>query len=111
MFGTTLWLVGGSNNFCVLPHISTRTVGQCGHGGLYTATPVTGFGDENATLFISTLSARAGSNLNGILVVCFGPVRSTSPGYVVGDSNIQIIGTYIFMYILTSDDEKWALMD
>ena len=96
MTGTTLWRVDGSSSLCTLPHISTGTVGQCGPGNLYTATPVAGFGDENATLFTSTLSARADPTLNGILVECFGPVSSTASGNMVGSSNIQIIG---IMYI------------
>ena len=101
MFGTTLWRVASSTRFCSLPHISTGTIGQCGPGSLYTATPGNGFGDENATSFTSTLSARADSNLNGILVECFGPVSSTAPGNMVGSSNIQIIGTCTSCYRYT----------
>ena len=102
MSGTTLWRVGGSTSLCSLPHISTGTIGQCGPDNLYTVTPVTGFGDENATSFISTLSARADPTLNGILVECFGPVSSTVSGNMVGSGNIQIIGNlYIHRSFLT----------
>lgn len=101
MFGTTLWRVASSTRFCSLPHISTGTVGQCGPDSLYTATPVTGFGDENATSFTSTLSARADPTHNGFLVECFGPFSSTASGNMVGSSNIQIIGTYTSCYRYT----------
>ena len=91
--GDTLWRVDNSNILCDLGHLSAAGTATCGPGNAFTAMRETGFGETNAALFTSTLSATADSTQNGMLVECFGPDSSLNLGNRVGSSNIQIIGT------------------
>ena len=52
----------------------------------------------SATSYSSTLSGTATLELNGTLIECFGPHLNRDPGNRVGDSTLQILGEYIFVY-------------
>ena len=93
--GTTIWTVSGGGNPCILLHSSSSSTDTCGPSSVFIASAGTGFGDENATSFTSTLSATATSTLDGVTVECFGPDSNQNPGNRVGSSNVQIIGTPI----------------
>ena len=89
--GFTIWRVNGSNSTCPLVHRSTSST-LCRQEGAFTARPGTGFGMSNATSFSSTLSGIATTELDGILVQCFGPNNNVDPENKIGDSTLQILG-------------------
>ena len=93
--GVTIWRVGGSIE-CILVHRAT-SIAVCGN--TFTARPETGFG-TSGSFFTSTLSGTATSALNGTLVECFGPANNVDPGNKVDESTLQIIGQYIFLYVI-----------
>jgi len=78
-----------------LAHSTVDAPYPCGSGSAFMATSGTGFG-TSATLFSSTLSGTATSELNGTLVECFGPALSRDETNTVGKSMLQILGQYYF---------------
>ena len=96
---STHWQVGNreSPRECFLPHSTMNNHRPCGS---FIAKTETGFGTTDATLFTSTLSGTATSELSGILVECFcqHPDSNCSlsicrgPENMVGNTTLQIIG-------------------
>ena len=100
--GVTHWIVGwgGRSRFeCGLLH-NTPSSHPCGHGSGLVLRSVTGFGETNATFFISTLSGTATFALDGTLVECFGPAFSRSAGNRVGKNTLQILGEYVIPQLI-----------
>ena len=95
--GVTAWIVGSSE--CTLLHRTAETPGPCGSGSPFTVTTATGFG-TSATSFISTLSGTATLALNGTLVECFGPAFSRDAENRVGIDILQIMGEYMFLFLI-----------
>ena len=73
-------------------HGTVNATATCGPGNMFTARGVTGFGTTGATSYSSTLSATATSELDDILVECFGPAFSRDAGNMVGNSTLKISG-------------------
>ena len=94
--GITIWRVGGTSE-CTLPHSTAGASSTCGAGRAFMATSGSLFG-TSATSYSSTLSGTATLELNGTLIECFGPHLNRDPGNRVGDSTLQILGEYIFVY-------------
>ena len=88
--GVTIWRVGRSSE-CILAHITAGATSTCGPRNAFTATSGPEFG-TTATSFSSTLSGTVTSELNGILVECFGPNLARDPGNRVGGSTLQVLG-------------------
>ena len=94
MTGFTIWRVGGSSE-CHLIHSSTSPSSVCGPGNAFIARGVTGFGPAtNATSFSSTLSGTATSELDDILVECFGPANNVEPENSIGNTTLHILGQH-----------------
>lgn len=81
------WRVNGTMDLCTLTQLQTNT-DTCGPNSAFTASP----GRTNATSFTSTLIATARTELEGILVECFGPEISINLNNRAGDSSIRIVG-------------------
>ena len=89
--GFTTWRVNGSSECNALTHRISSSSSPCGPSNAFTARPGTGFGTSGPT-YSSTLSGTATSELDGILVECFGPANNVDPRNRVGGDTLQILG-------------------
>ena len=94
--GITIWRVGRRSE-CTLVHRSTST-SICGPSDTFTAVFGAGFGTHGST-FSSTLSGTLTPAMDGTLVECFGPGLARDVENRVGESILQILGSFPYDWL------------